>query len=203
MMVPSIILHEVSHGWAALAFGDDTAQRAGRLSLNPGRHIDPFGTLILPLVMAAVGFGAFGYAKPVPVNPRRMRRPRDQALLTALAGPGMNLLLAVLAALVLRQVRPDGVAVSAGGYVQTEPLVVQALLWFGLVNVLLAVFNLIPLPPLDGSAVIERFLPERYRRAYLQLRRYSMIVLVGVLLLAPQVFRGVINRAIAQWARLL
>ena len=199
-LVPSIILHEVSHGWAALAFGDDTAKRAGRLTLNPVRHVDPFGTLILPLVMAAIGFGFFGYAKPVPVNSRRMRHPRNQALLTALAGPATNLVLAVVAALMLRQVHPDDLT-EAG--LPFEPLIVQVLLWLGLVNVLLAVFNLIPLPPLDGSAVIERFLPSRYWRQYLQLRRYSMIVLIAVLLLAPRLFTGLLTRAVDQWSRLL
>lgn len=121
MIVPSIILHEVSHGWAALRFGDDTAQRAGRLTLNPLRHVDPFGTLVLPLVSAAIGFGFFGYAKPVPINPRRMRHPRNDAVLTALAGPAVNIALAVVAALVLRTMRPDGVFVTAGGYLPDEP----------------------------------------------------------------------------------
>ncbi len=202
-IVPSIILHEVSHGWAALSFGDDTAKRAGRLTLNPIAHIDPFGTILLPLVMSAVGFGFFGYAKPVPINPRRMRSPRNQALYTSLAGPATNLALALLAAVVLRVLRPGGLAVDSLDDFLEEPLYLQIVVYAGLVNVLLAVFNMIPLPPLDGSAVIERFLPQRYWRQYLQLRRYSMFVLIGMLVLAPQAFSGVVGWAIEQWAKLL
>ncbi len=202
VLVPSVILHEVSHGWAALAFGDDTAKRAGRLTLNPLRHIDPFGTLILPVLMSAVGFGALGYAKPVPVNPRRMRDPRNQAMWTALAGPAVNIVLAVAAALVLRRVRPDGIIVI-NDRITPEPLYVQLVVWTGIVNVMLAVFNLIPLPPLDGSAVVERLLPARYWPRYLQLRRYSMVVLIAIFFLAPRVFSGILNRAVEQWTRLL
>jgi Zn-dependent protease len=203
VIVPSIIIHEVSHGWVALAFGDDTAKRAGRLTLNPIRHVDPFGTIILPLLTAAVGFGAFGYAKPVPVSPRRMRSPRNQAMLTSLAGPAVNIVIAILAALVLRQIRPEGVTVDFDGHLTPEPLAIQIVVWAGILNVVLAVFNLIPLPPLDGSAVIERFLPTRYWRQYLQVRRYSMLILIGVLLLAPQVFNDILGRAVEQWSRLL
>jgi len=203
VLVPSIILHEVTHGWVALAFGDDTAKRAGRLTLNPVRHVDPFGTIILPLVMSAVGFGVFGYAKPVPVNPRRMRSPRDNAMWTALAGPAMNVVIALLAALVLRVVRPDGLTLDFEGYLTPEPLVIQLLVWAGIVNIVLAVFNLIPLPPLDGSAVVERFLPRRWWPRYLQLRRYSMIALIAVMLLAPRVFGRVLREAVEQWSRLL
>jgi len=201
--VPSIILHEVSHGWAALSFGDDTAKRAGRLTMNPIAHIDPFGTILLPLLMSAIGFGVFGYAKPVPVNPRRMRSPRNQSLYTSLAGPAMNLAIAIIAALVLRVLRPDGFSFDSLQAFLEEPLYLQIVVYVGLVNVLLAVFNLIPLPPLDGSAVIERFLPQRYWRQYLQLRRYSMIVLIGILVLAPGAFSGVLEWAIEQWAKLL
>jgi Zn-dependent protease len=167
------------------------------------RHIDPFGTILLPLLMAAVGFGIFGYAKPVPVNPRRMRNPRNDALFTSLAGPATNVVIAVLAALVLRQMHPDGLRVSNVNDLTEQSLVTQIVLWTGLLNVLLAVFNMIPLPPLDGSAVIERFLPPRYWRQYLILRRYSMFVLIGIILLAPQVFSGILGQAVEQWAKLL
>lgn len=193
----------MSHGWAALSFGDDTAKRAGRLTLNPIAHIDPFGTILLPLLMSAIGFGVFGYAKPVPVNPRRMRSPRNQSLYTSLAGPGMNLAIALIAAVALRVLQPDGFTFSTLRGFLREPLYLQIVIYVGLVNVLLAVFNMIPLPPLDGSAVIERFLPQRYWRPYLQLRRYSMFVLIGILVLAPSAFSGVLNWAIRQWAKLL
>jgi Zn-dependent protease len=94
--VPSIMVHEVAHGWVANAFGDDTAKRAGRLSLNPVRHIDPFGTLLLPLLLSLSGVGAFGYAKPVPVNVGRLRNPRQHSLNVSLAGPGSNLALVLV-----------------------------------------------------------------------------------------------------------
>src|SRR5438552_15224267 len=110
VLIPSVILHEVSHGAVAYAFGDDTAKRAGRLTLNPIRHIDPFGTVILPLMLVVAGAPAFGYAKPVPVNVGRLRRPRDHGLLVSLAGPASNLGLVVVATVVLRAYRPVGTA---------------------------------------------------------------------------------------------
>ena len=110
VVVPSIILHELAHGVTALAFGDDTARRAGRLTLNPVRHIDPLGTLVLPAVLALAGLGAFGYAKPVPINPSRMRHPRNDAVVVSLAGPATNLALAGLSVLLLRWARPAGTA---------------------------------------------------------------------------------------------
>src|SRR5471030_2598726 len=100
VVVPSVILHEVSHGWVARAFGDDTAARAGRLTLNPLVHVDPVGTLIVPAVMALAGVGVFGWAKPVPVNTVRLRSPRNQGVLVSLAGPLTNLILALIGAFV-------------------------------------------------------------------------------------------------------
>src|SRR2546425_6818058 len=97
VLIPSVMLHEISHGAVALAFGDDTAKRAGRLTLNPIAHVDPFGTIVLPLILALSSSGVFGWAKPVPVNPRRLRNPRQQALLVSLAGPVTNLGLAFIA----------------------------------------------------------------------------------------------------------
>lgn len=174
---PSIILHEVSHGWAALRLGDDTAKRAGRLTLNPIAHVDPVGTLLLPAVLALSGFGVIGYAKPVPVNVRRLRRPRDHAVLVALAGPATNLAIAVLAALLVR---------STGGLEtlrEGEPWTLNAVLGVaGVVNLLLAFFNLLPIPPLDGSAVVERAIPVRWLRSWYRIRVYSMFVLIGLVL---------------------
>src|SRR3954447_27007803 len=102
MLFPSIILHEVSHGYVANLFGDDTAKRAGRLTLNPIAHIDPFGTVLLPLLLSLSGVGAFGYAKPVPVNVRKLRDPRQHSLYVSLAGPATNIAIAVVAAILLR-----------------------------------------------------------------------------------------------------
>lgn len=196
--VPSIILHEVSHGAAALAFGDDTAKRAGRLTLNPVRHVDPFGTVILPALLALSGFAAFGYAKPVPVNPGRMRRPRDHGLLTSLAGPATNVAIALAVAVALRW-RASAPGFGSGG----PSLALEYLFALGVVNVVLAVFNLIPVPPLDGSAVIERLLPRRYWPAYLRVRQYSMIALLALVLLVPSFLSRLFDPAVELWTRLL
>ncbi|MGH9165269.1 MAG: site-2 protease family protein [Acidimicrobiales bacterium] len=193
VLIPSVILHEVSHGALALLFGDDTAQKAGRLTLNPIRHVDPFGTLVLPAVLVLAGAQPFGYAKPVPVNPRRLRHPRNHGLLVSLVGPAVNISLAVLAAFVLRNLRLTG-----------EPsTLVLVVFYFGLVNVVLAAFNLIPVPPLDGSAVIERLLPARWWPGYLRIRQYSMFLLLGVVLLLPGALDRVFTPAIRLWQRLL
>jgi Zn-dependent protease len=171
-VVPSIILHEVSHGVVAYAFGDDTAKRAGRITLNPIKHIDPFGTIILPALLAFSGLPAFGWAKPVPVNPRRLRRPRQQTLYVSLAGPATNLVLAGVLAMVYRLflIRDVG---WLGDFVFVA----------GLLNVVLALFNLLPVPPLDGSAVLERLLPDRWWPGYLRLRRYSFFLLLALMFL--------------------
>jgi Zn-dependent protease len=211
VVVPSIILHEVSHGAVALFFGDDTAKRAGRLTLNPIRHIDPFGTVILPAILVLSGVGAFGYAKPVPVNPRRMRQPRNHGLLVSLAGPAVNIGLAVLAALVLRFLRPPGTVAGVidhlngfrvPGYGQPT-IFDQALFALGLVNVILAAFNLIPIPPLDGSAMIERLLPAAWFPQWLRLRQYSMGIVLVLVLLAPNLLGHVFDFALDQWDKLL
>jgi Zn-dependent protease len=196
MLFPSIILHEVSHGWVANAFGDDTAKRAGRLTLNPIAHIDPFGTIILPVLLIATTGRAFGYAKPVPVNPRNLRHPRDQSLLVSLAGPGVNITLALFAAFSLRQVLRPGEPVQAWS-------LADFLLNLGYANVLLAAFNLIPLPPLDGSALVERLLPRSWWPGYLRIRQYSMGVLLVLVLLLPGVLSHVFNWALDLWLRLL
>ena len=174
---PSIILHEVSHGWAALHLGDDTAKRAGRLTLNPLAHVDPVGTILLPAVLALSGFGVIGYAKPVPVNVRRLRRPRDHAVLVALAGPATNLAIALVAALLLRAT--GGIDTLREG----DPWTLNAVLGVaGVINLLLAFFNLLPIPPLDGSAVVERAIPMRWLRTWYRIRVYSMFVLIGLVL---------------------
>ncbi len=210
-MVPSIILHEVSHGAVAFLFGDDTAKRAGRLTLNPIRHIDPFGTIILPAILSFSGFGAFGYAKPVPVNPRKMRSPRNHGLLVSLAGPAVNIALAVLAALVLRFLRPPGTVAGVldhwsgfriPGYGQPT-IFDEALFAFGFVNVVLAAFNLIPIPPLDGSAMIERLLPARWFPTWLRLRQYSMGIVLAIVLLVPGALNRVFTPALQLWSKLL
>jgi Zn-dependent protease len=173
-IIPSIILHEVSHGWVALLFGDDTAKRAGRLTLNPIAHVDPFGTILLPAMLSLSGVGAFGYAKPVPVTPRRLRNPRSQSLYVSLAGPLTNIVIAAFALVLFRLTRPGHVR-----FVDDLSLVPRYAFWLGLMNVVLAVFNLLPIPPLDGSAFIERVLPHTWWPTWLKIRQYGF----GVLLL--------------------
>jgi Zn-dependent protease len=177
-IVPSIILHEVSHGWVANFFGDDTAKRAGRLSINPLRHVDPVGTLIVPAMLALGGFGVIGWAKPVPVNNGRLRSPRNQGVLVSLAGPATNAILAaIFAVLFTKEVLP-GVAPGAG-----LSTLDQFVFYLSLVNVGLFVFNMIPIPPLDGSVLFERLLPARYWPTYLRYRQYTMPILMGLVLL--------------------
>ncbi|MDP9388932.1 MAG: site-2 protease family protein [Actinomycetota bacterium] len=193
----SVILHEVSHGAVALRYGDDTAKKAGRLTLNPVSHVDPVGTVILPAILVLAGASPFGWAKPVPVSPGKLRSPRNHSVLVSLAGPAVNIALALLAAVVLRGVIPDD------GYAGRPPLAHEALLSLGVVNVVLAVFNLIPLPPLDGSAVVERLLPSRWWPGYLRVRQYSMAILLVLVLLLPRALDRLFTPALEGWFRLL
>lgn len=203
-LIPSVILHEISHGMLALYFGDDTAKRAGRLTLNPVRHIDPFGTILLPAMLALSGVGMFGWAKPVPVNISRLRRPRNQAVLVSLVGPAVNIFLAVAFALVYRFDVPTGDQLfnSSNGSL-VGPIWVQFIFAVGFVNVLLAVFNLIPLPPLDGSAVVERMLPVSLLPAYYRIRPFTMFLPLIVVLLFPSVLDRIFQPALNQWFKLL
>jgi Zn-dependent protease len=177
-IVPSVILHEVSHGWVARLFGDDTAKRAGRLTLNPIKHIDPVGTLIVPALMSLAGAGFFGWAKPVPVNPSRLRSPRNQGVLVSLSGPAVNAILAGGFALIFTKViLPNAIAG------QSFSTFDQYIFDVSLVNVGLFVFNMIPIPPLDGSVLFERLLPARYWPTYLRYRQYTMPIVMGLVLL--------------------
>jgi Zn-dependent protease len=209
VVVPSIILHELAHGVTALAFGDDTARRAGRLTLNPVRHIDPLGTLVLPGLLALAGLGAFGYAKPVPINPGRMRSPRNSALIVSLAGPATNLLLAGISVLLLRWARPPGTAQAVNFVVSNFGvgalgLTDRVIYVVGFVNVTLAVFNALPIPPLDGSAIVARLLPPAAMPAWYNFQRYAMPVLFVLVLLHPGNFLvHIFDPAQRAWARLL
>jgi Zn-dependent protease len=163
-LVPSVILHEVSHGWVANYFGDPTAKQQHRLTLNPLAHIDLFGTIIMPALLLFSGLPAFGYAKPVPVNIGRLHKPREEALWVALAGPAVNVVLSAIGAGICEYA--IHVSNSEGTFKFGE--------YLGLVNLVLAVFNLIPIPPLDGSAIIERFLPRRTLPRYYHLRARAL-----------------------------
>jgi len=201
VLIPSIILHEVSHGAVALLLGDDTAKRAGRLTLNPLRHIDPIGTIVLPVIMVLTVGSAFGYAKPVPVNVRRLRHPRNDAVLVGLVGPFVNIVLAVAAAAALRLLAPIGTIPPPGFVPASTGWDVVYMLGFA--NMILAAFNLIPIPPLDGSAVVERLLPRSWWPGYLQLRQYAMPVLILVILLIPSVRNGAGAWGLRAWSHLL
>jgi Zn-dependent protease len=175
-LLVAIILHEISHGVVALRFGDDTAKRAGRLTLNPIPHIDPFGSIILPAMMTITGFGAFGWAKPVPVDPSRMRNPRSQMVLVGLAGPFSNFALMALSAVAAR-LAYAGYAGDAARIAEL-PLGIQILLFFAYANLLLGLFNLLPIPPLDGSSLIERVLPDRWLPTWYRFRPYGILVIL-------------------------
>ena len=177
----SIILHEVAHGAMAFHLGDDTAQSQGRLTLNPIPHIDFFGTILLPLIMSLMAGVVFGWAKPVPYNPFRLRGQYGE-LKVALAGPATNIALAAFFALFMRLYNGDAISLS--------PLVV-ALLTYGVsINIWLAIFNLVPIPPLDGSKILFLFIPKDNFRLRMFLERYGIIVLVffifiGIKILFP------------------
>jgi Zn-dependent protease len=178
VVVPSIILHEISHGWVARAFGDDTAARAGRLTLNPVPHVDPVGTLIVPALLSLSGIGVFGWAKPVPVNTSRLRSPRNQGVLVSLAGPLTNAILAGVFGLLFvhfyrAQFTTPSLLSVAG----------QLVFWASFMNVGLFVFNMIPVPPLDGSVLFERLLPSSWWPTYLRYRQYTMPILLGLVVL--------------------
>jgi Zn-dependent protease len=180
-LVIAIVFHEVAHGLVARRLGDPTAEQAGRLSLNPIKHIDPFGTLILPLILALSHAPMFGWARPVPVNYGRLRHPRRDMVLVALAGPGMNLVLALLGALVLTAT----VSLSGGAQGGTAEFVARNALNFVLINVFLGVFNLLPIPPFDGGHVVEGLLPPTFAREFRKIGRFSLLVFVMLILVLP------------------
>ena len=178
-LVASIIVHEISHGVVALWFGDDTAKRAGRLTLNPIPHIDPFGSIILPALGALAHVPVIGWAKPVPVNPNRLRSRRDM-LLVSLAGPATNLSLMLIAAVVARVLyKPQ---FNPLGYITLNDLSLPVLvaLIFAQVNLVLGLLNLLPIPPLDGSALLERVMPREWLPTWYRFRPYGILVLFAL-----------------------
>lgn len=175
----ALTVHEAAHAWAANRLGDPTAKLQGRLSLNPAVHIDPVGTILLPLLAFVLNAPIIGWAKPVPVDGRYLKHFRRDFMWIALAGPVSNLLLAVLASLLLRAL--PLMPVTVGTIAVVEPLL-QFAYGFFRINILLAVFNMIPVPPLDGSNVVAALLPPRLAYKWDQVRQYGIFILYGLML---------------------
>lgn len=191
--VVAITLHEAAHGYAALACGDRTAQMLGRISLNPIRHVDPVGTVALPLfllvsqllTLGRVEF-MFGWAKPVPVNIWNLRHPRRDMVIVAAAGPAMNFVLAFIGALVAHLV----IAWQDSLDPQTAEFLVRAVALFMVANLVLGLFNLLPIPPFDGGRIMVGILPQRAAMALAGMERYGLLVAILVLFILPQVIPG-------------
>jgi Zn-dependent protease len=174
----AVVIHEYSHGWMALRLGDDTALESGRLSLNPLAHIDPVGTILLPLLLMAVGFIPFGWAKAVPINPYNLSNQKKDVALVSFAGPASNFILATIAALLLR----------VGGVVPSKTILLSAtqeisnpflnfLFYLILVNLFLGFFNLMPIPPLDGSKIVSAYLPRNINWKYKKIAPYGILII--------------------------
>jgi Zn-dependent protease len=191
----AVIFHEVAHGYIALKLGDTTARDMGRLTLNPLPHIDPIGTILIPgvLILLKAGF-VFGYARPVPVNFMRLRNPKRGMAIVALAGPATNLLIALITAFLLRllviadpglieQIISRGASASVFGTLAVSAAYILFYTFF--LSVILAIFNLIPIPPLDGGRIAVGLLPEGAARIYSRIEPFGMIIVVAILFLDP------------------
>ncbi len=176
----SLTVHEYFHGWTANKLGDPTAKMQGRLTLNPIAHLDIFGTILMFII-------GFGWAKPVPINPRYFKDPKKDTILVAIAGPLSNLVMAVVAGLLLRYMIPQMMAGGgvSGGVYSIITIILILTLFYGIA---LAVFNLIPIPPLDGSRVLYGVLPNKYAYAYSKFEPYGVLFLFGLFVFAGGVF---------------
>lgn len=173
----AITVHEVAHGWVAKKYGDNTAEQLGRLTLNPMKHIDWFGTVILPTLLLITGTGfIFGWAKPVPVDPHYFKKPRQDMAIVALAGPVSNLLMAIGWALIARV----GVAVGIGNEAIAMPLIYTGIAGIS-INLVLMLLNMLPIPPLDGSRILSGMLPSYWAWQFNKLERFGFIILLVML----------------------
>jgi len=179
VLIFSLSVHEAAHAWSASLLGDDTARNLGRVTLNPIVHVDPIGTLLLPVLAMTTNAPLIGWAKPTPVNTRNLRRPRRDHILVTAAGPVSNLLIAIVAAVALRTMPVGGPSLSE--FEVARPLVMiatQALV----LNVLLAVFNMLPIPPLDGGQILMALLPPHVSMRLHFLYEYGFLILMGLLM---------------------
>lgn len=189
-LVIAIVFHEVAHGYAARALGDPTASERGRLTLNPLRHVDPIGTLLVPGLLALVGAPVFGWAKPVPVNKARLANPRAGMMAVAAAGPAINFLLAAIGALLLGLAVPQGLGFGGGASGEENLLtdalgqthwIATGLFYFILINLFLGMFNLLPIPPFDGSHIVGGMLPHPAYGVWERLQGVGMVLLIGLI----------------------
>ncbi|NIP32008.1 MAG: site-2 protease family protein [Candidatus Dadabacteria bacterium] len=184
----SLTIHEYAHAYIAHKLGDNTAKDQGRLTLNPLVHLDPIGTLLLLIAH-------FGWAKPVPVDPRNFKNPKKDLLYVAIAGPISNILTAVVSVILLKYVIVNYVSVESS-YLFVEPLIV-ALVWLIFIGVVLAVFNMLPIPPLDGSRVIYGILPDKLAEQYRKIEVYGIFLLFGIFIFGGNILGYIINYPVA------
>lgn len=198
----AITVHEAAHGWAAFKMGDPTAYHLGRVTLNPIPHIDPIGTILMPLMLAIMGFPFFGWAKPVPVNPLNLRNPRRDNLIISAAGPISNLTVAFIAffgVIILKTLTSGLVGTNPQSFVSYLSSGIFFILYYAIViNVILATFNLIPVPPLDGSGVLLGLISDEAAQKYEQIRPYGFIIIIllwitGILRIIFTLILGVVD----------
>ncbi len=179
-VILAITVHEVAHGWVALKLGDSTAKMLGRLTLNPVKHIDPIGTLLVPGLLLVMGGFIFGWAKPVPVTWENLRNPKRDMALVALAGPMSNLLMALIWAAILK----IGLLLAIAGNAETVALPLVYMGGAGItINLILMVLNLLPMPPLDGGRIVASLLPDRLSWQFNRLERWGFVILLGLMVM--------------------